>query len=511
MASDRRRLVPHASHWGAFLAEVEDGRLVGVRPVGRDSVPSPILASIPDSVYGPTRIDQPYVRAGYLQHGPESDRTRRGAEPFVPVPWDTVLGLVAREVARVKIAHGNDSIFAGSYGWASAGRLHHARTLLHRFTNGYGGSTQQVTNYSYAAGMVVVPRIVGDTRTVSGPNSSWDGLIGNTTLLVAFGGLPTKNMQIESGGGGEHTGAVWLHRVAQAKIPVVHIGPIRNDVASELEPEWLSPAPGTDTALMLGLAHTLIVEGLHDQTFLDRYTVGYDRLRAYILGESDGRPKDAPWAAGITGLDAPTVRGLARRMAENRTFLTMSWALQRAEYGEQPFWMLIALAAILGQVGLPGGGFGFGYGSMNGMGNPRPNVVAIERAVGPNPARRVIPVARISDMLLHPGVEYDFDGKRLTYPDVRLVYWCGGNPFHHHQDLNRLLQAWQRPESIIVHDIWWTPTARHADIVLPATTSLERNDIACSLLDRYFLAMHQAIAPVGLARNDFDIFTDLAD
>ncbi len=114
-------------------------------------------------------------------------------------------------------------------------------------------------------------------------------------------------------------------------------------------------------------------------------------------------------------------------------------------------------------------------------------------------------------MLLHPGQPYDFNGRRNVYPDIRLVYWAGGNPFHHHQDLNRLRQAWQKPETIVVHESWWTPTARHADIVLPATTTLERNDVGGSSRDPYLFAMHRAIDPVGEAKNDFDIFRALAE
>ena len=123
-----------------------------------------------------------------------------------------------------------------------------------------------------------------------------------------------------------------------------------------------------------------------------------------------------------------------------------------------------------------------------------------------NPARSMIPVARIADMLLAPGESYAFNGRRYAYPDVRLVYWAGGNPFHHHQDLNRLRRAWQKPQTVIVHDSWWTATARHADIVLPATTPLERNDVGGSSRDSFVLAMHRAIDPVGGAKNDFDIF-----
>ena len=128
----------------------------------------------------------------------------------------------------------------------------------------------------------------------------------------------------------------------------------------------------------------------------------------------------------------------------------------------------------------------------------------------PNPARLAIPAARIADCLLNPGEPYDFNGARSTYPDIRLVYWAGGNPFHHHQDLNRLRRAWQRPETIVVQEPWWTATARHGDIVLPATTTLERNDIGAAGRDRFVIAMRQAIDPVGAARNDFDIFRDLA-
>ncbi|HET7410698.1 MAG TPA: molybdopterin dinucleotide binding domain-containing protein, partial [Paracoccaceae bacterium] len=121
-----------------------------------------------------------------------------------------------------------------------------------------------------------------------------------------------------------------------------------------------------------------------------------------------------------------------------------------------------------------------------------------------------IPVNRISDMLMDPGGTYDFDGERRTYPDIRLVYWTGGNPFHHQQDLHKLVQAMHRPETVIVNEIWWTPTARHADIVFPATTMLEREDIGMTHWEPLITAMRQAIDPVAEARSDYDIFTGLA-
>ncbi|MDA3858537.1 MAG: molybdopterin-dependent oxidoreductase, partial [Roseovarius sp.] len=127
-----------------------------------------------------------------------------------------------------------------------------------------------------------------------------------------------------------------------------------------------------------------------------------------------------------------------------------------------------------------------------------------------NPVGTMIPVARIGDMLRNPGQPYDFNGKRAPYPDIRLIYWAGGNPFHHHQDLNSLHEAWQKPETIIVNEPWWTATAKRADIVFPATTPYEREDIGRTNLDDYLFYMPQLIPPVGEARDDYDIFTGLA-
>jgi biotin/methionine sulfoxide reductase len=297
----------------------------------------------------------------------------------------------------------------------------------------------------------------------------------------------------------------------RAGVDFVNVGPLRDDVAASLEAEWLPLRPNTDVALMLGLAHTLIAEDLHDRAFLETYTVGFERLRRYIMGEADGLVKDATWAGHITQIPAPTIRTLARRMAAVRTQIAVSWSVQRADHGEQPYWMAIALAAMLGQIGLPGGGFGFGYGATGGIGSPSPRLPLPQLPIGANPVKAYIPTARFTDMLLNPGGSFEFNGHRLTYPDIRLVYWCGGNPFHKIQDLNRLLRAWQQPETIIVHEPWWTPAARRADIVLPCVTSLERNDIGAAPRDRFYFAMQQAIAPIGEARTDYDIFSRLAD
>ena len=502
-----------ATHWGTYRARVEGGRLAALEPWEGDAEPADIGPGLAAMVEHPLRIARPCIRKGFLARGHASDRAGRGAEPFVAVPWDEALDIAAAELARVRAEHGSQAIFGGSYGWASAGRFHHAQSQIHRFLNCTGGYTASIDTYSFAAVSALAPHVVGPFRSLLLDGAtSWDAIARHTDLLVMVGGLALKNAQVTSGGVGRHTTREWLRAARARGCRFVNVSPIRADAAPELDAEWLALRPGSDTALMLGLAHTLLAEGLEDRGFLARCTVGWERLRAYVTGESDGVAKTADWAAELTEVPADAIRALARRMAAGRTMIAVAWSVQRAEHGEQPCWMAIALAAMLGQIGLPGGGFGFGYASENGIGNPVrpfrfPAVPQGENPVGQGPA---IPVARIADALLSPVAEYDFDGARKRYPDLRLVYWAGGNPSHHHQDLGRLVRALRVPETIVVNEIWWTAMARHADIVFPATTPLEREDIAMTHWEPTVVAMRRAVAPVGEARDDHAVFAGRA-
>jgi biotin/methionine sulfoxide reductase len=503
-------LVRNHSHWGAFLAEVECGRVVGVRPFERDPDPSHLINAIPAGVHSKSRIAQPMVREGWLKHGPGSSKSR-GREPFVAVSWDQALDLVAVEIARVRAEYGSQSIMGGSQGWSSAGIFNEARVQLHRFLAAGGGFVDSVMNYSFGCALAFLPHILGSPQSVVGPLTSWSSIARHGKLMVLFGGANPKNTQVSKGGCASHSTAPSIAELARAGVVVINISPIRDDGPDAVHPEWISIRPNTDTAMLLALTHTLVVEGLHDREFLAKFCTGFERVLPYLMGDTDGQPKHADWAADITGVPADTIRNLARRMAATRTMITASWVLQRAHHGEQPYWAVILLASALGQIGLPGGGFGFGYGSGAGIAEAPLSFMAPTMDGIKNPINVTIPAARISDCLLHPGEPFDFNGKRGNYPDIRLVYWAGGNPFHHHQDTNKLRRAWQNPETIVVHEPWWTATARHADIVLPATTSLERNDIGGARRDCFIIAMQKAIEPVGEARNDYDIFGALAE
>ncbi|MFT7673345.1 MAG: biotin/methionine sulfoxide reductase [Gammaproteobacteria bacterium] len=497
------------SHWGAFRVNTEGNKIESVSPFEHDPDPSSIPLSLPAAVHHHTRVKRPSIRKGWLE---QKDRARslRGKDSFIELPWDEALDIAASEINRVRNEHSNESIFGGSYGWASAGRFHHALSQVHRFLNTTGGYVSSLASYSTAAAQAIIPHVFGMhfLKLTWEMQNSWPMIADNTQTLVMFGGINPKNSQVSMGGVTHHETNGWFKEFDLRGIRRINISPQITDTPDGAE--WIPVRPGSDTAMMLALAYVLENEDLLDREFLTTYTTGYSEFLNYLMGQSDSIAKTPEWAENICGISATVITELARTMAKSRTLITVSWALQRAQNGEHPFWMAATLAAMLGQIGLPGGGIGYGYGAIGGVGVSVKRLGGITLPQGENPVETFIPVARIADMLLNPGQTHDFNGKQYTYPDIRLVYWCGGNPFHHHQDLNRLAKAWQQPETIIVNEPWWTATAKRADIVFPATTPYEREDIGRAAGDSYLFHMPKLIEPVDEARNDYDIFKGLA-
>src|SRR5205085_11281274 len=146
------------------------------------------------------RVRRPAFRRGWLEKGPGATSDRRGQEPFVELPWDEALDLVAAELKRVKTQHSNRAIFGGSYGWSSAGRFHHAQSQVHRFLNAIGGYVRHVDSYSLGAARVLMPHIVASMEDLMMQHHSWSTVQEHTRLMVCFGGIPAKNAQVSPGG-----------------------------------------------------------------------------------------------------------------------------------------------------------------------------------------------------------------------------------------------------------------------------------------------------------------------
>src|SRR5689334_1021287 len=197
------RFRPHTSHWGVFSARWSNGQLE-VRPHPDDPDPNRIIENFPGALRHRARVGQPMVRRGWLERGPGPDE-RRGRDEFVPLPWDKALDLLGAELSRVRDTHGPGAVYGGSYGWASAGRFHHAQSQIHRFLNiALGGYVRSVNSYSAGASAVILPHVMGNFEGISRNNVTWEQIAEHSDLVLAFGGMAVKNADVASGGISRH-------------------------------------------------------------------------------------------------------------------------------------------------------------------------------------------------------------------------------------------------------------------------------------------------------------------
>ena len=219
----------HSSHWGAFSGQWVDGKLV-ITPHPIDPDPNPIIQNFPEALRHKARIAKPMVRRGWLENGPGPDE-RRGRDAFVEMEWDEVLDLLAGELKRVKDTHSAKAIYGGSYGWSSAGRFHHAQSQIHRFLNvALGGYVRSVNSYSAGASTVLIPHILGNYEDMTRRNIGWDEIVEHTDIILAFGGMNTKNSRVAGGGISKHTEHRDMIALSKRGGELVLISPLKRDL-----------------------------------------------------------------------------------------------------------------------------------------------------------------------------------------------------------------------------------------------------------------------------------------
>ncbi len=511
------------SHWGAFRAKVKDGIWVETVPFEQDPHPTTMLNGLREVVYNPARVKYPMVRIDWLRHGWKSDTTQRGDNRFVRVPWSQALDFFHHELERVQNTYGPSALYAGHTGWQSVGKLHSAGTMMMRAVGLHGTFLAKAGDYSTGAAQVVLPYVAG-AMEVYEQQTSWPLVLEHSKTIVIWGSDPIKNLQVG-----------WLvpdhsvygyyqqlaEKVKKGEIKVYHIDPVKSESAKFFGGDVVPVNPQTDVPLMLALAYTLYDEKLYDQQFLKDYTTGFDKFLPYLLGTNDGVAKTPEWAAKICGIPADDIRAIARQMAGGRTQIIGGWCLQRMQHGEQYAWMLVVLAAMLGQIGLPGGGFGFGwhYNDAGTITSAGPLMSGFSGVTGVDPIHNgsykgysnYIPVARFVDCIENPGQTIDWNGHKIKFPEMKMAIFVGNNPFHHHQDRNRMIKAWRKLETVVSVEHQWTATCRFADIVLPATTTYERDDIEQfgNHSNKGIIALRKIVEPMFESKDDFDIFREL--
>jgi biotin/methionine sulfoxide reductase len=504
-----------AAHWGPMLVETDGENVLSSRGALPTQHPNSLQTVVRDQVHSKTRVRWPMVRKGFLA-SPDKPQGIRGQDEFVRVSWDDALALIHTQHKRIRESYGPASVFAGSYGWRSNGVLHKASTLLQRYMSLAGGYTGHLGDYSTGAAQAIMPYVVGGNEVYQ-QQTSWPLVLEHTDVVVPWSANPLNTLKIAWNASDEQ-GIGYFDALRKSGKRIICIDPMRSETMDFFgdSAEWIAPHMGTDVAMMLGIAHTLVERGGHDVEFRMRCTTGFDKFADYLTGKTDGVAKTAEWAADICGVPADKLRELAALFHQNITMLMSGWGMQRQQFGEQKHWMLVTLAAMIGQIGTPGGGFGLSYHFANG-GNPTRKAAVLASMQGSVQggvdAVDKIPVARIVEALENPGGFYQHNGQDRHFPEIKFVWWAGGANFTHHQDTHRLIRAWQKPELVVISECFWTASAKHADIVLPATTSFERNDLTMTgdYSNQHMVPMKRVVAPRDEARDDFDVFAELSE
>jgi len=446
-------------------------------------------------VYSPDRANFPLKRVG-----------ARGEGRFERITWDEALDTVAKELIRVRDTYGPASILY-EQGGGDIAQIHNARQF-HNVLCRFGGYSRPWGSPSFQGGLDALQGMYGYWRT----SSSRDDLL-NSRFILLWGFNPASTIC------GTNT-SWYLAQAREAGARVVAIDPRYHNTAAVLADQWIPIIPGTDAAMLIAMAYTIIEENLQDQAFLDKYTIGFEQYKDYVLGKEDGKPKTPAWAEAITGVPATTIAHLAREYAITKpAALLAGIAPGRTAYGEQYHRAAITLVAMTGNIGIHGGEAGarsweggswYPYKIRYGVVN-RP-----EEAT--NPLLDVKSDGRLSTYIaagVHRVHLADFvaRGKSGGYPaDLKLGFFVNCNWIQQMPNINKIVPALKDTrllEFIVVIEQFKTATANFADIVLPTTTHLERNDIYFGVGTPYYCAVNKAIEPLHESRNHVDIAREL--
>ncbi|MFH1467910.1 MAG: molybdopterin-dependent oxidoreductase [Pseudomonadota bacterium] len=458
--------------------EVEGGRIARI---GTEKGPGFVLTACARGLSGRAVIEAPdRLRTPLLRRGP------RGSGDFEPIGWGEALDLAAGRLRDTIQRRGPEAVLLVGYS-GSEGALHDTFRTGRRFFDLLGGCTLVHGNTSLEGGRVACRMMLGHEHT----GSTRDNLL-HSRLILLWGWNPRVT---------RFRPYTWsfLKQARAAGARVIAVDPRRTPSAEGLDAEWIPIRPGTDAALMLAMAWVMLDEGLHDRAFLEAHTAGFEPFAAYVRGEDDGQPKTPAWAAPLTGVPVAQIVALARAYATAKpAALCTGWAPGRSAFGEQFHRVAITLSAMTGNLGVLGGHVGGGVDRM-------PLGALAATLPLPGPGVPSVHVTQVSDALLR--------GRAGGHPtDIELLYVVGSNLLNQFPDTNRGAAALQRPAFTVVHDLFMTPTARYADLVLPVTHALERDDLAPPWIGGpYLIAANKAVEPPPGVRSDLAIFAALAE
>jgi len=514
------------NRFGMFYAKTESGQISSVRPFEADPYPSPLINAVADRSQNQTRVEYPMVRRSYLEAKGPSKNDLRGKDEFVRVSWDVALDLAAKALKENHEKFGSESVYGECYWWGGFGKVGWGRTVSRRMMKVLGGFVSESGDYSTGAGLVIMPHVVGETAVYS-KSTKWKSIHEHCKNIVFWGTDPVVTGQISytiPSHSGYNDFARLKGLVQAGKIKAFNVDCKKNDTQRFLNSNYIEVKPGTDVAMMIGMANYLYTSKNYNAAFVKKYTVGFNKFKKYFMGEEDGTLKDVNWASEICGVSVKQIKELADALAKERSMIVLGRAMQRQDHGEQAHWMATVLAAMCGHIGLPGGGIEFGL-PYYGKGCTQlkaPSLKGISLSInekynkkypnGPwiNGKGVVIPSSRSIESLENPGKMLDVNGKKIKLPHIRVMYNASSSFYTRHQDVNRMLKAWKKVDTVITADPFWTFQAKMSDIVLPVATGVERVDIDQTGTSKEFIvAIRPVVEPAGESKSDFWICSQM--
>lgn len=444
-------------------------------------------------IYHPDRLKYPMKRVG-----------KRGEGKFERISWDEATTLIAEKIKSITAKYGPASRYV-HVGTAVSGGTFSGDTMIRRLLNLTGGYLEYYHSVSLGNTAAATPYTYG----VAASGNSLDTLA-ETKLVILWGHNPTETIF-------GHTNH-YFQRMKQNGTRFIVVDPRYSDTVASLADQWIPLLPTTDNALMDAMMYVIVSEGLHDRKFIDRYSLGFDEdsmpegvpenesLMAYLLGRKDGVPKTPEWAEKITHVPAQTIRQLARDYATTKpAALIQGWGPQRHICGERTARGSTLLATITGNVGIKGG-WAAGYG---GSANRK-------FCVGPdmpeNPVKAKISImnwVQAADDATQITAKDGLKGADKLDSNIRLLFSLAGNYLaNQNPDLHqavKVLEDESKIEFIVVSDLFMTPSAKYADVLLPETSFMERWNIGETWgTASYLMLSEKLIKPEFERRTDYE-------
>ena len=554
---------------GECVVDVKDGKAVRIRPfhydwkydkkkfnawkIKRNSATlEPLMKALPGTfslaykkrTFSPNRIKYPLQRVDWDPNG-ERNPQNRGKSKYKRISWDEATTIVANEVKRMHKQYGPLSILVQGDGHGECKTIHTPHGHQGRLLDMMGGFTQQVRNPDSWEGWYWGSKHVwgqGFQGMMSPAANLIKDISENCDMVLCWGCDPETTPWGFTGQYATRICYFWT----QAGIKQIYICPELNYGAAVHADKWIPVLPNTDAALQLAIIYVWLKEGTWNKEYIKTHAVGMDKVEDYVLGKEDGIPKTPEWASKKCGVPEWTIKALAREFAKKVTSIIhyFGGSMVRGPFSHEPGRLECVL---LGMQGL--GAPGVHQCQMTYFGMPRAEGLKSIRFFNPDLTERLripcrttidawgkqlIPKTLIQDAILHPPLTFIGSGGqesqvedqfvKYTYPiakekggvEVHMIWTdtpCRITCWNHG---NWTIDAFQHPsiDFVIAQHPWLENECIYADIILPANTTLEVEDIVTNTRQgphfQSVAIQEQAVQPIGESKSDYEIVLEIA-